>query len=215
MVAINKRAVSPKQKEQRYLEIMDVTDELFKKHTYHEITLTKIAEELRWSRGNLYKYVDTKEEIFLSLYLRKQQKWIDDFDKQLSDNFIISNELFAKTMALVFSKNMDFLQYHSIMTIILETNVLVEKLADFKKQSYQDRKVIFQYLAKQRQFKDDSQLIQFFLTILYHGCGLYAMVECSDLYIKAMELAKLPIQKVDFVSEFEKFILMYLESPSI
>ena len=74
MVAINKRAVSPKQKEQRYLEIMDVTDELFKNHTYHEITLTKIAEELGWSRGNLYKYVDTKEEIFLSLYLRKQKK---------------------------------------------------------------------------------------------------------------------------------------------
>ena len=39
----------------------------FAERPYHEITLTTIADELGWSRANLYKYVCTKEEVFLLL----------------------------------------------------------------------------------------------------------------------------------------------------
>lgn len=34
---------------------------------YTEIAITTIADKLIWSRANLYKYVTTKEEIFLEL----------------------------------------------------------------------------------------------------------------------------------------------------
>lgn len=215
MAKIQKKAISPEQKRLRYQEIMEVTDQLFHEHTYHEITLTVIAEKLGWSRGNLYKYVNTKEEIFLSLYLVKQKEFIETFEEQINNQEIVPNELFAEAMSIAFKKNLDYLKYHSMMTIILETNVSIEKLAEFKKQSYLDRKVIFQYLAQQRHFEDDSQLIQFFLTILYHGCGLYALVECTDNYIKAMELAELPVQKIDFVDKFKSFILMCIQSQMI
>ena len=57
------RARSKEQKDQRFQEIMRVTDTLFHASTFHAISLTTIAEALGWSRGNLYKYVTTKEEI--------------------------------------------------------------------------------------------------------------------------------------------------------
>ena len=61
------RARSPEQKEQRLDEIKGAVRRQFAERPYHEITLTTIAEELGWSRANLYKYVTTKEEIFLLL----------------------------------------------------------------------------------------------------------------------------------------------------
>ena len=211
MAKILNKAVSPEQKKQRYSEIMDVTDELFQNHTYHEITLTIIAEKLGWSRGNLYKYVSTKEDIFLSLYLVKQKHFIDCFEKQLNSGETITEEMFADSMSISFEQNIDYLKYHGIMATIIETNVSIEKLAMFKKQSYADRQTIFRYLAQITNSSQDDQIIQLFLTILSHGCGLYALTEYSDTYIKSMELAGLQIQKVNFREEYKKFILMCLK----
>ena len=61
------RARSDEQKEQRLSEIKQVTRNLFSELSYHEITLAAIAERLGWSRAALYKYVTSKEDIFLEL----------------------------------------------------------------------------------------------------------------------------------------------------
>lgn len=57
-----KRARSAEQKQERMREIKRAAADLFATRPYHEITLTTIAEQLSWSRANLYKYVTTKEE---------------------------------------------------------------------------------------------------------------------------------------------------------
>ena len=61
------RAKSQENKNIRMQQIMDVTDRLFHEKTYHEITLSVIAEEVNLARGGLYKYVSSKEEIFLMI----------------------------------------------------------------------------------------------------------------------------------------------------
>ena len=61
------RARSSEQKSQRMADIKRATAQLYRDFPYHEITLTTIAERLGWSRASLYKYVTTKEEIFLEL----------------------------------------------------------------------------------------------------------------------------------------------------
>ena len=66
------RARSDEHKEERLSQIKEATAELFAIAPYSEITLTTIAEKLCWSRANLYKYVTTKEEIFLEI---SAEKW--------------------------------------------------------------------------------------------------------------------------------------------
>ena len=61
------RARSSAQKEQRMQEIKRAANDLFHERRYHEITLKAIAEKLGWSHAALYKYVTTKEDIFLEL----------------------------------------------------------------------------------------------------------------------------------------------------
>ncbi|MBQ9002410.1 MAG: helix-turn-helix transcriptional regulator, partial [Eggerthellaceae bacterium] len=62
-----RRARSAEQKAERMAEIMGAAERLFEAGSYHGITLATIAAELSWSRGNLYNYVETKEEVFLAI----------------------------------------------------------------------------------------------------------------------------------------------------
>ena len=59
------RARSPEQKQERMEAIMAAADKLFQKQPYHQFNMGTIAEELGWSRSNLYKYAATQEEISL------------------------------------------------------------------------------------------------------------------------------------------------------
>lgn len=46
---------------------MEAADSLFAQMPYTETAITTIADKLIWSHANLYKYVTTKEEIFLEI----------------------------------------------------------------------------------------------------------------------------------------------------
>ena len=72
-----KRARSAEQKCQRLADIKNATAQLYREFPYHEITLTTIAERLGWSRASLYKYVTTKEEIFLELSADARKAYFD------------------------------------------------------------------------------------------------------------------------------------------
>ena len=70
------RARSSEQKEERMEEIKRAAERQFSQRTYQSITLSTIAEELSWSRANLYKYVTSKEEIFLELSADKYSRYL-------------------------------------------------------------------------------------------------------------------------------------------
>ena len=72
------RARSEEQKQARMAEIKVAADELFCSVPYQEITLSTIAGKLSWTRANLYKYVTTKEEIYLEICSDKMQSYFDD-----------------------------------------------------------------------------------------------------------------------------------------
>ena len=74
------RARSPEQKEQRIAEIKEAADSLFRTRPYNEITLSTIAEQLSWTRANLYRYVSTKEEIYLQIAEDCMRSYYDALD---------------------------------------------------------------------------------------------------------------------------------------
>lgn len=75
-----KRARSDKQKEIRIMQISEATIELLKTKKYDDITLAGIAKNLDFTRANLYKYISSKEEIFLHITLEELRKWKKDLD---------------------------------------------------------------------------------------------------------------------------------------
>ena len=61
-------------------EIKKAASDLFDEVPYSEITLTTIAKRLSWKRANLYRYVSTKEEIFLDLIEDRMCAYYADLD---------------------------------------------------------------------------------------------------------------------------------------
>jgi len=202
------RAKSEKNKQIRMQQIMEITDRLFHEKTYHEITLTAISAESGLARGGLYKYVSSKEEIFLLIYLQKQQELLDSIMDQLQ-NKNRTAALLSDVISKAISRHLDFIKYHQILNAIIETNVSIEKLAEFKRKSYEQRKPLFSVLMDTCRI-DEAQAYDHYLSILYHSVYLYDRVTYQDTYVKAMELAGLKIIDLDFNQNLYRFINMCL-----
>ena len=67
----------------------------------------------RNNQNDEIEYVETKEEIFLEIYLENQEIVINEIMKQL-DGQAISIELVSKTIANVFKQHLEYIKYHQI-----------------------------------------------------------------------------------------------------
>ena len=70
------RARNKQAKAERWDEIVNSTLSLFERTSYANITIKDIAQKTSFTRANIYKYISTKEEIFLEIILRDSKKWI-------------------------------------------------------------------------------------------------------------------------------------------
>ncbi|MDO5155055.1 MAG: TetR family transcriptional regulator [Eubacteriales bacterium] len=204
------RAKSKENKTIRYQQIMDVADHLFHHSTYHDITLSVISKELNLARGGLYKYVSSKEEIFLSLYLQKEEAFVKDVCNTLSSNTQTIDSI-AETFSQAFYKHIDLLKYHQILNSIIETNVSVEKLADFKVKNNIYVADLYSVINKTLDI-NEKEWFNIYLTILYHGVYLYDRVFYHDIYLDAMKLAQLEIDDINFIESFTHFIKIILKN---
>lgn len=204
------RARSAEQKRKRMVEIMNITDQLFHDHSYQETTLTTIAEALGWSRGNLYKYVTTKEEIFLELYLDKQNTYFSDVISTFKNKDNLTDHEFSDLWTTILDRNRDYLRYYGILATIIETNVTVERLAEFKKVVLSDFGPIIQILSKHCHGISSDDAASLYWTLLFHASGLNNSCHVSPLVEEAMKLAGLPELQIDFFQHFRDFMLMCL-----
>ena len=202
-------AKSQKNKKITIQQIKNVTDRLFHEKTYHEITLSIIAKEVNLARGGLYKYVTSKEEIFLMIYLQKEKAMLDDIVCQLV-NKGITPDFLSKVMSQTIYKHLDFIKYHQILNAIIETNVTIEKLAEFKRKTFEQTTDLFDILEKALN-QNRQSIFDFYLTILYHCVYLYDRVAYQQNYVEAMKIAKLEIENIDFVEHLSRFIVTILK----
>lgn len=201
------RARSEENKRIRMDEIMNTTDHLFKSKSYHDVTLTTIAKELGWARGNLYKYISTKEEIFLELFLSKQDAYFKEIIETFSSDKPISNTDFINKWTQTLNAHLDFIGYFNILATIIETNVPLERLADFKKRTFDDVMPILDVLSEQFQFSLHTAN-DLFSALIYHANGLNSVCHLNPLVNEAMKLAGLPEYTRSFEDDFSHFMSM-------
>lgn len=208
------RARSPEQKAKRRQEIKDVAAALFTEVSYHEITLTTIADRLQWSRANLYKYVATKEEIFLELYLDRYTDYMAD----LREAFYTSNGSFrkqylnpetaAQRVARISQAHSLVLRLYGLLPTIIESNVRFETLVDFKRRfaeidSTLER--IFATLCPGTDARNQNAMLH---TFLIQAAGLLSLAECGELAREAMAQAGTPYLLPDLDPALEQFFVM-------
>ena len=204
------RARSAEQKGQRLDQIKGAVRRQFAERPYHEITLTTIADELGWSRANLYKYVSTKEEVFLLLAQDEMAAYFDALLTALPEGCGFSRETVAEVWAGIAGAHQEYFRLGDILTTIIETNVTVERLADFKRAYYGHVARMAERLPPvlgMRPERVDSLI----MAIYYHAVGFVSGCWRNPLINQALELAGIERPRIDFREEMRDFVGMCLD----
>ena len=208
-----KRARSQAQKQERFEEVKTVTAQLFKKLPYHEITLSTIGEQLGWTRANVYKYFSSKEEVFLELSADSRDSYINDLLKAFSKNKGFSQEDIAKKWANIFDKNRDWAIYGAILVSIVEENVSIERLKEFKRAYYDELETLTREVAPNIGIPKEN-FADFFCAIHYHACGLSGICEQNPLVQQAIKELGIRRTQVNFKKDMQRFIGICLQGYS-
>lgn len=204
------RARSDEQKEQRMGDIKRAADELFAAHPYHEITLAMIAERLGWSRAALYKYVTTKEEIFLEICADKRGAYNAALLAAYPSGCGYSPAVLAEVWTEQLAAHRDYLQYADMLPSVLEANSSVERLAAFKRAYYAGQDELAERLAENLSVPDE-RAHRLLNAIYYHAVGIGSWCRENPLVEEACRLAGIERRTCDFREEMRDFIQMCLD----
>ena len=204
------RARGPEQKRQRLDEIKGAVRRQFAERPYHEITLTTIAEELGWSRANLYKYVTTKEEIFLLLTSDECDAYFEALLAALPEGRELSPAETADAWAKVADAHQEYFRLGDLLTTIVETNVTVERLMDFKRGYYAHVDEMREHLPQVIGIEPEH-VEPLLLAVYYHATGLVSSCWSNPLIAEALRRLEIERPETDFHAEMRDFIAMCLE----
>jgi AcrR family transcriptional regulator len=129
------RARNPEQKEQRRTAILEATAKLFEEEGLDGVSLNAIANEAGISKGNIYRYFESREEIFLHLLLEYYGQWVVTLERALaplagSDDV----ERVARAMTASYAAHPRFASLVAVTASVLEKNVTADAVVSFKTQ---------------------------------------------------------------------------------
>lgn len=191
-------------------EIKCAADELFHERRYHEITLKAIAEKLGWSHAALYKYVSTKEEIFLDICSDKRGEYSSALLAAYPEGCDYSHAVLAEVWTEQLNSHRDYLSYSDLLFTIIETNVSAERLAVFKRDYYEEFYILSQRFCANLHI-DDAAFGKLLNAVLFHAVSVNGWCADNPLVKEAMALAGLEARTIDFKAEMREFIDMCLE----
>ncbi|ULO07635.1 TetR/AcrR family transcriptional regulator [Paenibacillus sp. 19GGS1-52] len=194
------------QRKIRVEQIKNAAIKLFDTEQFHEIDLAKIAKETTFTRGNLYKYISSKEEIFLLVVLDEFKDWISDLKKNFTIEMTHEIQAFSQRWAEVVYRHQRFLKLISMLFTIIERNVTLEKLVSFKSQfsiETVDLNHVIKYVFP---VWDDKTIDKFFRVQTHYLIGLFPYTSPTPIQKEAMEQLDINYKSLDFINEFSEFI---------
>lgn len=177
-------------------EIINACEELYKKENFKDITLKQIGEKTTFSRTSIYNYFQTKEEIFLALFQREYEKWIEDLNKIYEENEKLTTEELANKLAHTIEKRPTLLKILAMNLYDMEDNSKMEALVEFK-QAYGDSiKAVKRCLDKFVINMNEEEKTNFIFSFFPFMYGIYPYAVVTAKQKEAMETADVPFKKL-------------------
>jgi AcrR family transcriptional regulator len=180
------RARSDEQIEQRIHEIVDATARLYEGHRFEEITFAMIAAEANFTRSNLYRYFETREEIFLELLKNDIAAWRQD----VLENFTTKNTSLhdmADAWVNLVLKRKRMVKLLTILFTLLEENSSLEALTAFKRKSTEEIDRVAKHLSTVLPFPSMEAAAEFVSTQSSLIIGAYPMLDLTAKQEEAMQ----------------------------
>lgn len=204
------RARTEEQVKQRVREIQNAAARLIQTLPYEKVTLLRIAQELNFTRSNVYRYFSTKEEIFLSIYVAVMQRWSEDIEREFTEP--LSIEAFAEKWTEILCRQERLLELSSLLAVTLERNTSEEA---FRKTKIFLGELLFrlvEILRKVLPMLSDDQIAEFVRTQQVFLSGAWPMSQLPARQKEILREMNMEYLILDFPVFFRDTILRLLKS---
>ena len=204
------RARSEEQKTIRIQQILASANELLNQYPYKDITMDMIAEGLQFSRANIARYASTKEEIFMKLYLEDMLAVCEELIGKCREKGELGISEFAALFAGICAGHTNFIRLGAILDTIIEMNIKVERLAEYKKTMLLKIEDVVQQLLVQFPFLTYETACEIVSILTRYLAGLYPGGHQSPAQKEAIRLSGIPYHEEDFHTSLVRFIEILL-----
>lgn len=204
------RARTEEQVEQRVREIQEAAARLMQTLPYDHVTLLRIAQELKFTRSNVYRYFSTKEEIFLSIYVADMRRWSEDIEREFTAPLTI--EGFAEKWTEILCRQERLLELSSLLSVTLERNT---SEAAFRKTKIFLGELLLRLvgiLRKVLPMLRDDQIVEFARTQQVFFSGAWPMSRLPARQKEILREMKMEYMILDFPIFYRDTILRLLKS---
>jgi len=180
------RARSDEQIEQRINEIVDATARLYEENRFEDITFAMIAKEANFTRSNLYRYFQTKEDIFLELMKHDIEAWRKDILENFTNENSLPHEV-AKISVDLILQHRRLIKLFTILFTLLEPNASLDALTNFKQKITEEIGLVTQFLNTALPFPSFEDAAEFLTVQSYLAIGTFPMMNLTQKQKEAMQ----------------------------
>jgi len=209
------RARTDEQKEIRIQGILNTTLHLYRTIEFDKITFALIAKENQSARSNIYKYFETKEEIFLEYLSREIALWssavCEDYHKGKIKEITNSTD-FARYWFEKFMRYRDMVEILNLLYTTLEKNVSLDSLRKIKRSMSAVISQLNVVLMNTGIFPDHQAVRDFLEATLSFNMGFFPLLSMTEKQKEAMILEGLPVDETRVQSLYIRSISSFIDS---
>lgn len=192
------RARSHDQINDRIQEIIDAAAYIYNKEGYEGLSFSSISEHTKFTRPSIYKYFKTKDEILLILLKQDLEDFISALIKSFKINKLYSLKEITEIWTDTLIDHERLLDLYAILFTLIEKNVSVESLSNFKKEIIKIQFPLVDFATQLFPNAEKEDLETFIYAQLILAFGLYPMSKLSPLQKEAIELSGINYTPPDF-----------------
>lgn len=205
------RARTTEQIQNRKQEIIDAAISIYDSVGYDGLTFTAISEYTNFTRPNIYKYFKTKDEILLSMIIQE----FDSYSNELIGSYHKEKKYTLLEISSIWTESTlnhtRFLDLFSLLFTLIENNVSVEALSEYKKTIIPMQTPLNNLISWLFPNADAESIYTFSGTQLSLAFSLYPMSKCSNVQSAAIALSGMNYKPIDFKKTYQSglYKLMY------
>ena len=207
-------AYSEAERQHKKHQIMRAAAQMLELKDYDDVAVREIAEQLDFSKGTLYNFFSSKEEIFLELYKSELEAWLEELVEILTSKTSLPDAL--TTLVAKHCQRRLFTKLMACLNTVLEINLDSTLLKDFKFYLLHHVQDVAQKLAICGSPIRPEDFPEFIIHYTAHFNGIYLMGRRSPNLVKVLKTnPELKVFAPDLKLEMTSYVFRYFNLPNV
>ena len=205
------RARRPEQKQQRRMDLLTAAADLFRERGFDGVPLSEIAAAAGMSKAAVYRYFDSKEQIFLEILVEDYRSWTTRLERALAP-LAGSNDpdAVAAVMVATTGEHPRLAALSSIVAGVLEHNVTMDNLVAVKTASLELSLRVANALHTAIPKLSAEDLGDFLHLFVVLSNGLWPEANPSPVVREVVSRPEFRHMRVDFLRDLERAVSVML-----